>query len=223
MRVAGAARMRPTTHSPIPVSAVTADRPRMTWPGSSREQPPGTPAQRDVSHQFRRPGSTEQYRPEKSSACPGRFLRAERRDGRFPAVITGRSRCLFRWVRKIPVTIRNRSPREWAVGGRICRIAHRIFEHDQRFSVIDHSRWSGNVPANGGCRPGEAAGRANRARIERITQRSRGSVGGPGTNSTLPLRGGRNQKVFDHGSSHRKAGAVTNPFPGRGGRCCRAS
>ena len=69
------------------------------------------------------------------------------------------------------------------------------------------------MPANGGHRPGEAAGRADHARIERNKQRTRGLVGAPGSHPPLPLRGLRNQKVFDHGSPHRKAGAMTNPFP----------
>ena len=69
------------------------------------------------------------------------------------------------------------------------------------------------MPANGGHSPGEAAGRADHARIERNKQRTRGLVGAPGSHPPLPLRGLRNQKVFDHGSPHRKAGAMTNPFP----------
>jgi hypothetical protein len=75
------------------------------------------------------------------------------------------------------------------MGCRWARLPYRtrVFEYDQRFWWIDHSRWGGNVPANGGCHPGAAAGRANRARIERITQRSRGSVGGPGTKLHPPV------------------------------------
>ena len=217
MRVAGAAsdaahhaQSDPGGPAHVAGRHVTADRSGMTRPGSGREQHPGTPEPSWPGHQFR-PWNHRTAFPAPRGGT-----------GDFPAVITGRSRCLFRWVGKIPVTIRNRSPGN---GPSVAAFAlsHPDIRTRSAILVIDHSRWSGNVPANGGCRPGEAAGRANRARIERVTQRSRGSVGGPGTKLHSPVARRTEQNVFDHGSSHRKAGAVTNPFPGRGGRCCRAS
>jgi hypothetical protein len=103
-----------------------------------------------------------------------------------------------------PLQFGTGSPREWADGERVRLIAPGIRTRSA-ILVIDHSRWSEISLQMVGISPATPPNVRDHARIGRITQRSRGSVGGPGTRLHSPSRGGRNQKcsTMDHRIGNR--------------------